>query len=98
MKTRIGNLLLVALMIVAPLMQLSLANQKSVAANERSERAIKLEIVLNAPVEKVWKAWTTRDGIRSFFAPDCVRETFVACRASLVDRGARATVSAIADF
>jgi mannitol 2-dehydrogenase len=27
-----------------------------------------------------------------------LRETFVACRASLVDRGARATVSAIADF
>ena len=27
-----------------------------------------------------------------------LRDTFVACRASLVDRGARATVSAIADF
>jgi mannitol 2-dehydrogenase len=27
-----------------------------------------------------------------------LRDTFVACRASLVDRGARATISAIADF
>jgi mannitol 2-dehydrogenase len=27
-----------------------------------------------------------------------LRETFIACRASLVDRGARATISAIADF
>jgi uncharacterized protein YndB with AHSA1/START domain len=64
MKIRIPKLLLVAL-ILAPLCQWT------VTAKENSERAIKLEIVLNAPVEKVWKAWTTRDGIRSFFAPDC---------------------------
>jgi uncharacterized protein YndB with AHSA1/START domain len=35
------------------------------------DRTIKLEIVVNAPAEKVWRAWTTRDGIKSFFAPDC---------------------------
>jgi uncharacterized protein YndB with AHSA1/START domain len=35
------------------------------------DRAIRLEIVVNAPVEKVWRAWTTRDGITAFFAPDC---------------------------
>jgi uncharacterized protein YndB with AHSA1/START domain len=35
------------------------------------DRAIKLEITIKAPTEKVWWAWTTRDGIRSFFAPDC---------------------------
>ena len=35
------------------------------------ERTIGLEIVLNASVERVWRAWTTRDGIKSFFAPDC---------------------------
>jgi len=35
------------------------------------DQTIKLEIVVNAPVEKVWWAWTTRDGIKSFFAPDC---------------------------
>lgn len=34
-------------------------------------RAIELEIVVNASVEKVWKSWTTREGIRSFFAPGC---------------------------
>ena len=77
MKTRIANLLLVALMILAPLGQLSFATetsstqQKQVSAQQYSERSIKLEIVLNAPVEKVWKAWTTKEGIRSFFAPDC---------------------------
>lgn len=35
------------------------------------DRAIRLEIVVKAPVEKVWKSWTTREGIRSFFARDC---------------------------
>lgn len=35
------------------------------------DQTIKLEIVVNASVEKVWWAWTTREGIRSFFAPDC---------------------------
>ncbi len=77
MRTRIANLLLVALMILAPLEQLSFATEtrspqrKQVSAQQYSERAIKLEIVLNAPVERVWKAWTTTEGIRSFFAPDC---------------------------
>lgn len=35
------------------------------------DRAIKLAIMVNATSEKAWRAWTTRDGIRSFFAPDC---------------------------
>ena len=74
---RIANLLLVALMILAPLEQLAFATatrstqRKQVSAQQYSERAIKLEILLNAPVERVWKAWTTTEGIRSFFAPDC---------------------------
>jgi uncharacterized protein YndB with AHSA1/START domain len=77
MKTRIANLLIVTMMILAPLEQLSFATatrstqQKPVTAKDHAERAIKLEIVLNAPVERVWKAWTTTEGIRSFFAPDC---------------------------
>lgn len=77
MRTRNPNLVLIALMIVVPLSQVSFATelrstqQKPVTATEHSEKAIKLEIILNAPVERVWKAWTTKDGIRSFFAPDC---------------------------
>ncbi len=35
------------------------------------ERAIEFEIVLNAPVEEVYNAWTTPEGIKSFFAPGC---------------------------
>lgn len=44
--------------------------QTSIAGRDL-DKAIRLEIVVNAPVEKVWQAWTTRDGIKSFFAPDC---------------------------
>jgi len=29
--------------------------------------------VINAPVADVWKAWTTTDGIESFFAPKAVK-------------------------
>jgi len=35
-----------------------------------AERAIDKEAVVAATPEQVWDAWTTRDGIVSFFAPD----------------------------
>lgn len=34
------------------------------------ERAIDKEVLVAAPIAEVWKAWTTRDGIVSFMAPD----------------------------
>jgi uncharacterized protein YndB with AHSA1/START domain len=34
------------------------------------ERALNKEIVVAAPIEKVWEAWTTKAGIESFFAPE----------------------------
>lgn len=34
------------------------------------ERAVQKEIVVRATLDQVWDAWTTRDGIKSFFAPD----------------------------
>jgi uncharacterized protein YndB with AHSA1/START domain len=33
------------------------------------DRALRAEIVVGAPLAEVWKAWTTEDGIVSFFAP-----------------------------
>ena len=30
-----------------------------------------IEIILDAGIDKVWEAWTSRPGIRSFFAPVC---------------------------
>ena len=35
-----------------------------------AERAIDKEVVVAASAEQVWASWTTRDGIRSFMAPD----------------------------
>jgi uncharacterized protein YndB with AHSA1/START domain len=35
-----------------------------------AERALDKEIELNATLEQAWSAWTTREGITSFFAPD----------------------------
>jgi uncharacterized protein YndB with AHSA1/START domain len=33
------------------------------------ERILRTELVLDASVAEVWRAWTTEEGIRSFFAP-----------------------------
>ena len=35
-----------------------------------AERAIEKEIVVAAPIDAVWEAWTSKAGIESFFAPE----------------------------
>src|SRR5262245_20937006 len=35
-----------------------------------TERSIHAEIMIEADIEKVWRAWTTEAGIKTFFAPD----------------------------
>jgi uncharacterized protein YndB with AHSA1/START domain len=35
-----------------------------------AERAVEKEVVINATLDQAWDAWTTREGITSFFAPD----------------------------
>jgi len=39
-----------------------------------AERAIDKEIVVPATLDAAWNAWTTREGIITFFAPDAVVE------------------------
>lgn len=39
-----------------------------------SEPAIELMVTVKAPVSAVWQAWTTVDGITSFFAPEAIVE------------------------
>ena len=39
------------------------------AAFALTEPYIHAEVVVNAPVDAVWNAWTTEEGIKSFFAP-----------------------------
>src|SRR5690242_10633492 len=34
------------------------------------ERALHKEVVVQAPLADVWNAWTTSEGIKTFFAPD----------------------------
>ena len=41
------------------------------------ERAIDKEVVVKATLEQAWAAWTTREGIVSFFAPDATVEARV---------------------
>ncbi|WP_425261830.1 SRPBCC family protein [Rubrivivax sp. RP6-9] len=35
-----------------------------------AERALDKSVVVNATLDQAWQAWTTREGIVSFFAPD----------------------------
>ena len=37
---------------------------------DAAERAIEREIVVPASLDQAWAAWTTREGITSFFSPD----------------------------
>jgi uncharacterized protein YndB with AHSA1/START domain len=46
-------------------------------ASAAAERAIDKEVVVAATLEQVWNAWTTREGITSFFAPDAQIESRV---------------------
>ena len=42
-----------------------------------AERAIDKEVMVSASLAQAWAAWTTRDGITSFFAPDAKIEPYV---------------------
>jgi uncharacterized protein YndB with AHSA1/START domain len=39
-----------------------------------AERQIQKEVTVKAPVAEVWKAWSTSEGVQSFFAPEAVVE------------------------
>jgi uncharacterized protein YndB with AHSA1/START domain len=45
--------------------------EMSSSAITGNEKAIRKEIAVNAPIDDVWDAWTTPEGIRSFFARGC---------------------------
>jgi uncharacterized protein YndB with AHSA1/START domain len=42
-----------------------------------AERAIDKQVDVAAPLDQAWEAWTTREGVRSFFAPDAKIEPYV---------------------
>lgn len=43
----------------------------SSSLSSSSDRVLRATLVLDAPVETVWRLWTTEEGVRSFFAPGC---------------------------
>ena len=49
----------------------------SVHGAQAAERAIEKEVVVRATADEAWAAWTTREGITSFFAPDAKVEAWV---------------------
>ncbi|HVN33653.1 MAG TPA: SRPBCC domain-containing protein [Casimicrobiaceae bacterium] len=53
-----------------------LAVAASVVAHAQ-ERYVDKEVRVKAPLDAVWQAWTTTDGIKSFFAPDAHVEAIV---------------------
>ena len=46
----------------------------SANAFHAEERRVTKEAIVKAPVEAVWKAWTTSEGIVSFFGPEAIVE------------------------
>lgn len=34
-------------------------------------KRIEYQVVISAAVQEVWQAWTTEEGVKTFFAPDC---------------------------
>ena len=59
---RIASLLMAASMLVAAPLACA------------AERAIEKQVEIAATLDQAWEAWTTREGIVSFFAPDAVIE------------------------
>src|SRR5688572_23586120 len=38
-------------------------------ASAGADRVLRAELVLAAPIESVWAAWATEEGVKTFFAP-----------------------------
>ncbi len=77
MKARVAHILALSIAIAFQVTETSgapktpFSGKRAGVTSQKSDRAIRFEIVVNAPVDRVWKAWTTREGIKSFLAPDC---------------------------
>lgn len=39
--------------------------------DETQNRSIQFSEIIPAPIGQVWQAWTTEEGVRTFFAPEC---------------------------
>ncbi len=48
-----------------------------VVSSNADEKSIHIEIDVAGSLEEVWNAWTTKEGIQSFFAPECNVELII---------------------
>lgn len=55
-------------------MMLAIAAAWLALAAHADGRQLEKEVLVKAPVGQVWKAWTTSEGVASFFAPEAVVE------------------------
>lgn len=52
------------------LVPIAIALLAALPLSAKSPRSIDAEVIVDAPVREVWNAWTTREGLISFFARD----------------------------
>ncbi len=55
---------------LSPLVAVATAAALALPAAHAAERALDKEVVVAATLEQAWDAWTTREGIVGFFAPE----------------------------
>lgn len=58
-----------ALALLFPLLAAAIVFALPAGARAAPERALNKEVLVQATVDQVWEAWTTQEGIVSFFAP-----------------------------
>jgi uncharacterized protein YndB with AHSA1/START domain len=63
--------------VLAPLALLTPIVLAAAPTARAADRILRTEITLDAPQAEVWKAWTTEEGVKSFFAPGCHIEPHV---------------------
>ncbi|MBX3396488.1 MAG: SRPBCC domain-containing protein [Phycisphaerae bacterium] len=54
----------------APTAKPGLSETPFIEWSDGSDRILRKEVVIHATIDEVWHAWTTSEGIRSFFVPD----------------------------
>ena len=50
---------------------LNIPGVTKIMANPADDKVNLFEFIINAPVQEVYKTWTTAEGLETFFAPEC---------------------------
>ena len=52
-------------------LELNSSRKKAAVQAQNRDRVIRGEVVVEASVDEAWDAWTTEEGLKTFFAPEC---------------------------